>query len=193
MLDYTIFSDQGTGTWIKLGAGITNTEYIATSLTADTVYSFKIQARNAVGYSSDSDPVSIRAAAIPDTPTNPTNALNGIAVDFAWDPIYDGGSPILSYTVSIRESNEFKWTTDLVNCDGSDASILASRTCSIPASTLRSEPFNLAWGDSVYFKVTATNLVGTSGESQAGNGGILLTNPDAPLDLANDSGVTSAN
>lgn len=151
---------------MKLGAGITSTEYIATGLTADTVYAFRIQARNAVGYSADSDPVSIRAAAIPDTPTNPTNTLNGIAVDFSWDSIYDGGSPILSYTISIRESNEFKWTTELVNCDGSDPLILSSRTCSIPATTLRSAPFNLAWGDSVYFKVTATNLVGTSGESR---------------------------
>ena len=123
-------------------------------------------------------------------PTNPTNVLNDLFIDFTWDEIYNGGSEITGYQISIRESNEYKWTTELINCDGSQSAIVSSRTCSIPVSALRAEPFTLDWGDSVYYKMTATNAVGTSGESQAGNGGILLTNPDTPFDLLNDASVT---
>jgi len=45
------------------------------------------------------------------------------------------------------------------------------------------EPFNLAWGASVYAKVVATNGYGDSMMSNAGNGAVIITNPDAPVDL----------
>ena len=53
-------------------------------------------------------------------------------------------------------------------------------------------PYSLYWGDSVYAKVKATNIVGDSAESLEGNGGVLLTNPDAPVSLANDVATTSS-
>lgn len=39
----------------------------------------------------------------------------------------------------------------------------------------------MPWGASIWFKVTATNIYGTSLTSEAGNGAIILTNPDIPL------------
>jgi len=56
-------------------------------------------------------------------------------------------------------------------------------TCVVPKLSLRSSPFDLPWGSSIYVKVVAFNLYGDSPESLVGNGAVILTNPDAPLDL----------
>lgn len=48
---------------------------------------------------------------------------------------------------------------------------------------LIAEPYSLTWADPVYAKLSATNIYGTSVLSQAGNGAILHTVPDAPTDL----------
>jgi hypothetical protein len=75
ILDYAISYDQATGTWIDLVTGITDDFYTTTiSLTAGGTYSFKIRARNAVGFSEDSDPISIIAAEPPAQASAPTLA-----------------------------------------------------------------------------------------------------------------------
>jgi hypothetical protein len=48
-------------------------------------------------------------------------------------------------------------------------------------------PFNLQLGDSVYAKVSASNLVGPSEESSIGNGAIVVSTPSAPLSFANNA------
>lgn len=55
--------------------------------------------------------------------------------------------------------------------------------CTVPKLTFRGEPFNLAWGSSIYAKVIAYNLYGDSAESLVGNGAIILVVPDAPVNL----------
>jgi hypothetical protein len=62
----------------------------------------------------------------------------------------------------------------------------------VPIATLKAVPFNLAWGASVFAKVSAINIVDTSLSSLAGNGAIILTYPDAPTLLANNPAVTTA-
>lgn len=57
-------------------------------------------------------------------------------------------------------------------------------------STLRAAPFNIPWGASIYIKVLATNVLGSS-EYVEGNGAILVTIPDAPINLADMTLVTS--
>lgn len=49
-------------------SGITEQRLVVTDLTPGTTYSFVVQARNLVGYSEYSNPVSIKAAQIPDAP-----------------------------------------------------------------------------------------------------------------------------
>lgn len=57
-----------------------------------------------------------------------------------------------------------------------------------------SAPFSLNWGDEVYAKVLATNLVGSSGYSpETTSPGVLLTGPDSPANLANYPAFTNAN
>ena len=47
-------------------------------------------------------------------------------------------------------------------------------------------PFNFDWGQSIYAKIIASNAYGDSAESDVGNGAILMTKPDAPINLAED-------
>jgi len=57
---------------------------------------------------------------------------------------------------------------------------------------LRAAPFNLDWGDSIVAKVTATNIVGASAESETGNGAMIVVFPDKPVNLGNDDTVTNS-
>ena len=72
------------------------------------IYSFKVGARNSVGISLDSLPVSIRAARIPDPPIELQNVpvittAYQIGLDWSVDGVYDGGSPILDYMLHYKE------------------------------------------------------------------------------------------
>jgi hypothetical protein len=112
-------------------------------------------------------------------------------ITITWtEPVTNGGD-ILSYEVMIRHGSGLSYSTELVNCDGSDSGIMASLTCVVPVSVLKAEPFSLDWGAEVYAKVSATNLKGRSSTSNAGNGGIIITYPDAPVNILEDlSGKT---
>lgn len=44
--------------------------------------------------------------------------------------------------------------------------------------------YTLPWGSSIYAKVIAYNIYGDSAESSVGNGALIRTNPDAPVNLA---------
>ena len=63
-------------------------------------------------------------------------------------------------------------------------SALTAVSCVIPVANLKAAPFSLDWGSSVYAKVTATNSYGNSLESDAGNGAVITTTPDAPTNVA---------
>lgn len=54
----------------------------------------------------------------------------------------------------------------------------------MPITTLRASSYKLAWGASVYAKVSAINLYGVSVDSAVGNGAQILTIPDYPVSLA---------
>ena len=56
---------------------------------------------------------------------------------------------------------------------------------------MRAAPFNLPWGASVWAKVAANNIKGTS-ESSAGNGAVIITKPDAPINLVEEVSLRTA-
>ena len=129
---------------------------------------------------------------IPDTPNAPSTSINSSnGVTIAWTAPYNGNSTIIAYTVEIIHSNG-SYSTETVNCNGSNAAIVTATSCTVPIPVLRAAPFNLAWGASVFAKVKATNAVGNSIQSLAGNGAVIITNPDAPLSPAINSALTTA-
>ena len=191
VIDFQIWSDQATGDFVELATGLTDRSYTAIDLYSGSTYTFKVKARNSVGYSEFSDPVSILAAQIPDTPNAPTTTISNrwtVVVD--WNAPYNGGADITSYTIEIRTTDASVYFVDSADCDGSDAATVSATQCSIQVSTLKAYPFNLAWGSSIYARISATNILGTSEFSTDGNGAIILTFPDEPLNLIINPEIT---
>ena len=58
-----------------LATGNPFTSYTVGSLTPDLIYSFIVESRNLIGYSSTSVPGQVRAAAKPDQPSTPTTTV----------------------------------------------------------------------------------------------------------------------
>jgi len=68
---------------------------------------------------------------------------------------------------------------------------VTAKSCAIPFTTLIASPFSIPWGSSIYAKVTAINIYGSSLVSVSGNGAIILREPDPPVNLANNAAITS--
>jgi hypothetical protein len=74
VIDYTVYYDQGSNTFVELESGVTSQFYLTSvTLNAGTTYVFKVQARNSVGFGSDSAELSVLAAKLPDAPVNLVN------------------------------------------------------------------------------------------------------------------------
>lgn len=169
--------------WTTFASGIVPTSYTVIGLTQGLFYSFKVLARNKFGESVYSASVTILAAQIPDAPLEPTTTFTEPNVIIDWIAPNIRGSAILGYRVYIQNSDLSTYSTEFVDCDGADATIMGDTLCTVPKLTLRGSPFNLPWGSSIYVKVIAYNVYGDSAESPVGNGAVILTNPDAPTDL----------
>jgi hypothetical protein len=73
-----------------------------------------------------------------------------------------------------------------------NAAIVGALRCQISLLTLRSSPFSLGLGDSVFATVTSTNAYGESSQSPQGNGATIVLVPDAPTAVLDNTAVTSA-
>lgn len=58
--------------------------------------------------------------------------------------------------------------------------------CSVPVNKLKQAPFSHPWGVSIYAYIVAVNDYGDSAPSERGNGAVIITKPDAPLQLIED-------
>lgn len=87
----------------------------------------------------------------------------------------------------IEESDGVTYTEDAVSCDGTDSTIVSNTQCSIPISTLTQAPYSLSIGDYVSAKLIAINIKGDSVESSAGSGAFIITVPNAPINLAENT------
>jgi hypothetical protein len=125
---------------------------------------------------------------MPNPPTTTISNRWNVVID--WVAPYDGGTPITSYTIEIRTTDQQVFDVDSFDCDGSDSAIRTYTQCTVPVATLREAPFSLAWGTGVYARIVATNALGDSLTSLSGNGAIILTFPDEPINLANNLEVT---
>ncbi len=88
--------DQATGIYVELGS-VTVLEFTKTGLTKGNTYTFRVEARNAFGYSAFSQTVSILAAEKPDTPGSPVTTFSGSKVTVSWTTPDAKGSPITKY------------------------------------------------------------------------------------------------
>jgi hypothetical protein len=104
-------------------------------------------------------------------------------VTFTWTLPSDGGSPITSYRIWIREEDETAFTQELTDCNGSIATIIDELSCTVRITQLLVAPFHLPWGSSIHAKVDTQNIYGISDTSPVGNGAVILTIPDTPINF----------
>jgi hypothetical protein len=158
-----------------------------TGLTPATTYQFKLQARSAYGLSELSDALQIITAEVPTQPEPPVTVFVGTAVTITWVEPDSMGSPVTGYKVYIRANDDITYLSEYTYCDGSDQTVIDALSCTIPVAQLTGSYFNIEWGKSVFAKVIAYNIYGDSPLSEEGNGAVIITAPDAPLNLAEDA------
>ena len=161
-------------------------------MTPGAYYSFKVEARNTVGYSLYSEVLTILCAQPPDQIDPPTTVESSSQVILTWDAPWNGGAQITAYQVKFLQSDDSTYTESTSLCDGSLSATITSRTCIIASTSFTEAPYNIEWGSSVYATIRATNIKGDSVVSLAGNGAVILRIPDAPINLRNVPSVTSA-
>jgi hypothetical protein len=151
VIDYRIWYNlESESEFIILKSGLTTAAFTTDfTLLAGQNYKFKVQSRNNVGYSLFSSEIIVRAAKVPDAPTDVVTTIdfNEHNVIVSWTEPYAGGSPFTSFTVMIQHSDGITYSQDA----------------------------NLPWAASVYAKVAGVNLVGEGDFSLAGNGAQLVS------------------
>jgi hypothetical protein len=74
---------------MPLISGLVAKQHLDTSLSVGGLYSYKIEARNAFGYSEFSETIQILAAQVPDKPLAPTTTFDRTTVKIEWTaPFY---------------------------------------------------------------------------------------------------------
>ena len=142
------------GTYTLLVDGLTGLTHTDSSLADGQDYYYKIQAHNSLGWSADSSIVSATAGDIPDQVTGLTStAVAGSLVDLAWNAAGDNGLTISAYTVEVSTDNT-NWST--LATLGNVTSYQATYTASDNGSTK-------------YWRVSATNSLGTGAVSTSTN------------------------
>lgn len=68
---------------------------------------------------------------------------------------------------------------------------MSDQSCTVPLLILQAAPYYWIRGDSIFAKVSASNVWGESALSAAGNGAIVVTVPSPPVNLVNIPSVTS--
>lgn len=134
-----------------------STTHTATGLTKGFSYGFKYACKNENGWSEFSDITYISAADVPakpDTPTLVSASDSDINLQF-YVPEDNGGSPITEYALYINAGDGSDPTTEITNYDGTSMTYTVGGTAE-----------SLTVGKIYKFKITATNAVGNSEDSE---------------------------
>ena len=179
VIDYAVYYDQGTDSFMLLDGAVTDQFYLTTvTLTPGTTYKFKVTARNEVGSSLDSEVVEILAAKLPDAPINLSNVpeeTTAYQVGLSWqEGPYNGGSPVIDYQVSYTALQEGGYTVIVFSTNVEGTSEIVT---------------GLSPGVTYRFNVQARNIVSHSEYSTHID--ILAAQvPDAPVNVSDIPSVT---
>jgi hypothetical protein len=135
--NYRIYiQEQGQSSWTLLVSDLVANSFAASSLEEGVTYSFKVQAQNQHGYSSDSEILTIKSAFKPEPPTVVTtsNNLDHVLVDWN-DPDFNG-DPITAYSVFVLHGDGLTYSQESVDCDGTASEVVSNTGCIIYLATL---------------------------------------------------------
>ena len=127
-----------------------NSKLVTTAIQSGATYRARYRAYNIHGWGPYSPEGEILAAIEPGQPSEPAISIDGTDVKIQWSAPADTGGTgvaITSYRVEI-EKPDGTFEEELVNCDGTDASILSSLECLIPMEDLIST-FGFTQGDEI--------------------------------------------
>jgi hypothetical protein len=107
----------------------------------------------------------------------------GDSVLIDWEAPDNKGSAIVGYRVKIKGVDDYGYTYNQDLCSDSNPLMVTDSQCSVPIYILMDWPYNLPWGSSISASLYAFNSYGDSDSSEYGNGAIITTSPDAPVNL----------
>jgi hypothetical protein len=151
ILSYNVEWDAGAadGNWVSLigyGADSSATTYTVTSGVSPGIdFLFRVRAKNMWGWGDYSAITTATPSALPDQMATVTTAVEATAgaVVLAWVAPNDNSSPLTAYKIEFLSQDGTTWSEALATCDGSDATVMAALTCTIPMSTFTASPFSL--------------------------------------------------
>lgn len=159
--DYQVYWNQGSGSIQYLlvasnGLSPTSTTVTSPTLLADKAYTFWVTAKNAVGFSGYSNPISIYSASLPGAPGTPFRmsgtSQTQIVLGWTANPLGDfGGTQLTSYSVWWDQGPILK---TFVNYGSVNAATFSQ---TIPQVTT-GQPYN--------FYIVANNIVGSGPRSE---------------------------
>jgi hypothetical protein len=174
IISYGLEVDDGAGGSFNVLAGgsptsdpyTLNSKIVTTAIISGASYRARYRAYNVHGWGDYSPEGTITAATIPTATSEPALSIVGTGVEISWtEPSDTGGDgiPIVAYKIELLLTDG-TYKEDLVDCDGTDSTIVSTLSCSIPMATLTSTDailgFSYAQADEVAARVTATNAIG---------------------------------
>lgn len=148
ILSYALEVDDGAGgSFNEIVGGSPSTEpytlnsrVVTTAIVSGAAYRARYRAYNVHGWGDYSPVGTITAASAPAATAEPTLSIVGTDVQISWAAPSDSGGDgiqLSSYRVELLLPDG-TFAQDLVNCDGTDPTIVAARACTIPMATLTS-------------------------------------------------------
>lgn len=137
------------------------------------------------------------AARFPDEPLAPRTANTATSVTITWEEPFNGATSIVAYRVEIGTNVLNGFDLEKTYCNAEyDATIIESRSCSIPMSIFTESPFNLAQGDEIVARVYAINAIGESDVSELSSthsttGALVQQRPLKPATLPSRGSETT--
>ncbi len=154
------YSINGGGTWTAVSPATKTSPIVVTGLSNGTTYRFAVRAVNAVGPGKPSPVVLGTPATTPTPPRVLVGTPGNTSAKVSWQvPYYNGGSPILRYTVTSNPG---------------------ARTC-VATTSPTCVVTGLVNGTRYTFTAVATNAVGNSPVSAASEPVVPRSVPSAPL------------
>ena len=161
---YRVEASTDEETWTELASSVTVTSYLHESVTAGTIYYYRVSARNSEGPGA---PATGRAVLGPSAPLNLTATADGITINVSWTrPEFDGDDPDLTYLVE-ASTDEETWET-----------LEASTTALSYAHT------SLDLATTYHYRVTGRNSVGLGEQSRTmATTAAVASAPGAPTNV----------
>jgi uncharacterized delta-60 repeat protein len=153
---YTVTASPSAGVTITYPADRTTTGATLTGLTTGTVYTFSVVATNAIGTGLSGTSTDTLVALVPSAPAGFAVTAANTGATLTWNSTAsNGGSPITSYRISYATNAAF--TTGVTTLDTGNDSTYAFVS-------------GLTNGTTYYFRLAATNGVGTGAWAAAATG-----------------------